>query len=188
MVRGHRKQVFPAACVIEKDVKFNIMLFRTLCSIEVQGSCSIKLNLSQSENCISGIYGQYSFCRCLIGVSLDVRGDKKQVFSAACVIEKDVKFNIMLFRTLCSIEVQGYCSIKLNLSQSEHFISGIYGQCAFCRCLIGASLDVRGDKKQVFSAACVIEKDANVNIIPFRTLRSIEFQGPCSRNLKLITV
>jgi hypothetical protein len=140
VVRGYKKQVFPAACVIEKDVKFNIMLFRTLCSIEVQGSCGIKLNLSQSEDCISGIYGQYAFCRCLIGASLDVRGDKKQVFSAACVIDKDVKVNIMLFRTLCSIEVQGSCSRYLNLGQSENCIFGIYCLYAFCRRLIRASL------------------------------------------------
>jgi hypothetical protein len=51
------KAVFPAAVVIEKDVKVNIMLFRTLCSIEFQGRCSRKLNLSRSENSIFGIYG-----------------------------------------------------------------------------------------------------------------------------------
>jgi hypothetical protein len=56
-VRGHKKQFFPAASVIEKDVKVNIMLFRTLCSIEFQGPCSRNLNLRQSENCIFGIYG-----------------------------------------------------------------------------------------------------------------------------------
>ena len=51
-------KVFPAVCVIEKDVKVNIMRFRTLCSIEFQGSCSKTLNLPRSENCIPGIYGQ----------------------------------------------------------------------------------------------------------------------------------
>ena len=86
------------------------MLFRTLCSIEVQGSCSRYLNFGQSEICIFGIYCLYAFCRRLIRASLGVRGDKKQVFPAACVIEKDVKVNIMLFRTLCSIEFQGTCS------------------------------------------------------------------------------
>jgi hypothetical protein len=35
----YKKQVFPPACVIEKEVKVNIMRFRTLCSIEFQGSC-----------------------------------------------------------------------------------------------------------------------------------------------------
>jgi hypothetical protein len=104
------------------------MLFRTLCSIEFQGSCSRNLNLGQSENCIFGIYCPYAFCRRLIRASLDVLEDKKQVFPAACVIEKDVKFNIMLFRTLCSIEVQGSCSRNLNLGQSENCIFGIYGQ------------------------------------------------------------
>ena len=29
---------------------------------------------------------------------------------------------------------------------------------------------------------CIIEKDVKVNIMRFRTLRSIEFQGLCSRN------
>jgi hypothetical protein len=50
-----------SSCVIE-DVKVNIMPFRTLCSIEFQGSCSRDLNLGQSENCIFGIYDQYAFC------------------------------------------------------------------------------------------------------------------------------
>jgi hypothetical protein len=38
-------------------VKVNIMLFRTLCSIEFEGSCRGNLNLGQSENYIFGIYG-----------------------------------------------------------------------------------------------------------------------------------
>ena len=57
---------------------------------------SKNLNLPRSENCTSGIYGPWAFCRCLIRASLDVRGHKKRVFPAACVIEKDVKVNIML--------------------------------------------------------------------------------------------
>ena len=55
LVRGGKRQVFPAACVIEKDVKVNIMPFRTLCSIECRGFCSKNLNLSRSVNCIFGI-------------------------------------------------------------------------------------------------------------------------------------
>jgi hypothetical protein len=43
-------------CVIEKDVKVNIMRFRTLRSIEFQRLCSRNWNLSRSENCIVGIY------------------------------------------------------------------------------------------------------------------------------------
>ena len=58
LVRGGKRQVFPAACVIEKNVKFNIMPFRTLFSIEFEGSCSKNLNLRRPENCIFGIYGQ----------------------------------------------------------------------------------------------------------------------------------
>jgi hypothetical protein len=37
-------------CIIEKDVKVNIMRFRTLRSIEFQGLCRRKWNLSRSEN------------------------------------------------------------------------------------------------------------------------------------------
>ena len=48
----YKKQVFPPACVIEKEVKVNIMRFLTLCSIEFQGSCSRDVNLGQYENCI----------------------------------------------------------------------------------------------------------------------------------------
>ena len=57
-VCGHKKQVFPPACVIEKDVKVNIMRFRTLCSIEFRGSSSKNSNFSRSKNCIFGICGK----------------------------------------------------------------------------------------------------------------------------------
>jgi hypothetical protein len=43
--------------IIEKDVKVNIMRFRTLRFIEFQGLCSRNWNLSWSENCIFAIYG-----------------------------------------------------------------------------------------------------------------------------------
>ena len=42
--------------LIENDVKVNIIPFRTLSSIEFQGSCSRDLNLGESENYIFGIY------------------------------------------------------------------------------------------------------------------------------------
>jgi hypothetical protein len=42
-------------CIIEKEVKVNIMRFRTLRSIEFKGLCSRNWNLSRSENCIFGI-------------------------------------------------------------------------------------------------------------------------------------
>ena len=48
-------------CLIEKNVKVNIMLFRTLCSIEFQGSCSKNVNVRQFENCNFGIYRQQAF-------------------------------------------------------------------------------------------------------------------------------
>ena len=41
-----------SGCIIEKDVKVNIMRFRTLRSIEFQGLCSRNWNLSRSKNCI----------------------------------------------------------------------------------------------------------------------------------------
>ena len=44
-------------CIIEKEVKVNIMRFRTLRSIEFQGLYSRNWNLPRSENCIFGIYG-----------------------------------------------------------------------------------------------------------------------------------
>ena len=43
-----------------------------------------------------------------------------------CINEKDVKVNIMRFRTLRSIEFQGLCSRNWNLSRSENYIFGIY--------------------------------------------------------------
>jgi hypothetical protein len=46
-------------CIIEKDVKLNIMRFRTLCSIEFQGPCGRNLTLPRSDNCIFGICGPY---------------------------------------------------------------------------------------------------------------------------------
>jgi hypothetical protein len=58
LVRGGKRQVFPAACLIEKDVKVNIMRFRTLCSIKFQGSCSRDANWGQYKNRIFGIYEQ----------------------------------------------------------------------------------------------------------------------------------
>ena len=101
-----------SSSVIENDVKVNIMPFRTLSSIEFQGSCSRDLNLGQSENYIFGIYDQYSFCRCLTGTSLDLSGTVKSRFFQLSN-RKNVKVNIMRFRVLCSIEFQGPLLQKL---------------------------------------------------------------------------
>jgi hypothetical protein len=46
---------------IEKDVKVNIMQFRTLRSMEFQGLCSRNWNLPRSENCNWAIYGALAF-------------------------------------------------------------------------------------------------------------------------------
>ena len=101
-----------SSTVIENDVKVNIMPFRTLSSIEFQGSCSRDLNLGQSENSIIGIYDQYSFCRCHTRTSLDWSGEVKSRFFQLSN-RKNVKVNIMRFRILCSIEFQGPLLRKL---------------------------------------------------------------------------
>jgi hypothetical protein len=95
-------------------------------SIEFQGSCSTDLKLGQSENCIFGIYDQLAFCRYLTRASQDLSMEVQAGFSS-CLIEKNVKVNIMLFRTLCSVEFQGSCSKNLNIRRSENYIFGIYG-------------------------------------------------------------
>jgi hypothetical protein len=56
---------------------------------------------------------------------------------------------------------------------------------AWNRDLIRTSVDVCGHKNSVFLAACVIEINAKVNIMLFRTLYSTEFQAPCSAGLNL---
>jgi hypothetical protein len=43
-----------------------------------------------------------------------------------CINEKDVKVNIMRFRTLRSIEFQGICSRNWNLSRSKNYIFVTY--------------------------------------------------------------
>jgi hypothetical protein len=133
-------------------VKVNIMRFRILCSIEFQGPLLPKFEfitvlkfyfwnlwsmvfLSLPHSCITR--------QCL---------DLKTSFSIS-VIENDVKVNIMPFRTLSSIEFQGFCYRDLNLGQSENCIFGIYDQYSFYRCLTRTSLEiVLWGKKQVFAA------------------------------------
>ena len=84
-------------CIIEKDVKVNIMRFRTLRSIEFQGLCSLefftvlKLHFWNLRP-ISFLPMTYS---CLKRQSMKIY---KAGYSR-CIIEKDVKVNIMLFRT-----------------------------------------------------------------------------------------
>ena len=118
-----------------KNVKVNIMRFRTLSSIECQGTCGRDLNLGQSENSIFGICGQYSFCQCLTRTSLDLSGKVKSRYFQLSN-RKNVKVNIMRFRILCSIEFQGPLLQKLEFSRSENCIVGIYGQWAFSRFFI----------------------------------------------------
>ena len=175
-----------SSSVIENDVKVNIMPFRTLSSIEFQGSCSRDLNLGQSENSIFGIYDKYSFCRCLTGTSLALSGEVKSRFLQLSN-RKNVKVNIMPFRTLSSIAFQGSCSRDLNLGQSENCIYGIYDQYSFCRCLIRTSLELSGEVKTRFFQLSN-RKNVKVNIMRFRVLCSIEFQGLFLQKREFITV
>ena len=118
-------------CIIEKDVKVNIMRFRTLRSIEFQGLCSRNWNLSRSENCIFVNLRAISFLPMTYSC---IKRQFMKIYKAGysrCIIEKDVKVNIMRFRTLRSIEFQGLCSRNWNLSGSENYIFGIYGPEAF---------------------------------------------------------
>jgi hypothetical protein len=124
-----------SSSVTESEVKVNIMAFRTLSSIEFQGFCSRDLNLGQIENCIFENYDQYPFCRCLTRTSLDLSGEVKSRFFQLSN-RKNVKVNIICFRILCSFEFQGPLLQNLNLSRTKNCIFGIYGQWAFCRCLI----------------------------------------------------
>jgi hypothetical protein len=96
-------------------------------SIEFQGSCSTDLKLGQSENSIFGIYDQLAFCQYLTLASTDLSMEVKACFSS-CLIEKNVKVNIMLFRTLCSVEFQGSCSKNLNIRLSQNCVFGINAQ------------------------------------------------------------
>ena len=98
--------------MIEKDVKANIFLFRTLWFIELQGPLQQKLETIK----VWKLYfwnlrsiGFLSMAHCCIKrQSLDIK-----VSFTSCVIEKDVKDNIFLFRTLWFIEVQGPLQQKL---------------------------------------------------------------------------
>jgi hypothetical protein len=122
----------PYSCINRQSMKiqsrlFQVLgLFRTGCSIEFQGPGSGNVNLRRSENCIFRIYGPKTFCWCLTRVSIDSPWRYKAGYSR-CIIGKDVKVNIMRFRTLRSIEFQGLCSRNWNLTRSENCIFAIYG-------------------------------------------------------------
>ena len=62
-------------CIIEKDVKVNIMRFRTMRTIEFQGPCSRNWKFSRSENCIFGIYGPLTFYKDLLVYQKTVHED-----------------------------------------------------------------------------------------------------------------
>jgi hypothetical protein len=119
------KQFISSAQLKKTGVKVNIMRLPTLRSIKFQGICSRNWNFSRSENCIFRIYGPLAFCRWLARVSKDSPWRSKVVYSR-CIIEKDVKVNIMRFRTWCWIDFQGPCSRDLNLGQPGKSISEIY--------------------------------------------------------------
>ena len=119
---------------------------------------------------------------CISRQSLDIKTSLSN-----SVIENDVKVNIMPFRTLSSIEFQGSCSRDLNFGQYENSIFGIYDQCSFCRCLTRTSLDMSGEVKRRFFQLSN-RKNVKVNIMRFRILCSIEFQGPLLQKLEFFTI
>jgi hypothetical protein len=160
------------------------MPFRTLSSIQIQGSCSRDLNLGQSEYSIFRIYDQYSFWQWLIRTTLGLSGDVKSMYFQLSN-RKNVKVNIMRFRILCSIEFQGPLLQKLEFITVLKFYFWNLWSMVFLSlphsCITRQCLDL----KTSFSSS-VIENDVKVNIMPFRTLSSIEFQGSCSRDLNLV--
>ena len=162
------------------------MRFRILCSIEFQGPLLQKLEYITVWKLYFWNLLTMGFQSmphsCLTRQSLDI----KTSFSST-VIENDVKVNIMPFRTLSSIEFQGSCSRDLNLGQSENSIIGIYDQYSFCQCHTRTSLDWSGEVKSRFFQLSN-RKNVKVNIIRFRILCSIEFQGPLLQKLEFITV
>jgi hypothetical protein len=98
--------------VIEKDVKANIFLFRTLWFIELQGPLQQKLEIItiwklHFWNLPSIRFLSMPHC-CIKWQSLDI----KSKFFRLCD-RKDVKANIFLFRTLWFIELQGALQQKL---------------------------------------------------------------------------
>jgi hypothetical protein len=104
-----------------------------------------------------------------------------------CINETDVKVNIMRFRTLRSIEFQGLCSS----TGIFHGLKTIFLESTFHKLSTNDLLvyqktvyeDIQSRLFQVHNRKRrTIEKGVKVNIMRFRTLRSIEFQGLCSRN------
>jgi lysine/ornithine N-monooxygenase len=114
-------------CINEKDVKVNIMRFRTLRSIEFQSLCSRNWNFSRSENYIFRNLRSTSFLPMTYSC---IKSQFIKIYKACysrCTNEKDVKVNIMPFRTLRSIVFQVLCSRNWNFTRSENYIFGIYG-------------------------------------------------------------
>jgi hypothetical protein len=114
-------------CIIEKDVKVNIIcgfvpcvLLNFKASASETGICHGRNLHFWNLRAISFLPMTYSF----------IKRQFVKIYKAGysrCIIEKDVKVNIMRFRTLRSIEFQGLCSRNWNLSRSENCIFGIYG-------------------------------------------------------------
>ena len=100
--------------MIEKDVKANIFLFRTLWFIELQGPLQQKLEFITVWKLYFWYLRSIDFLSmphcCIKRQYLDIK-----VSFSSCVIEKDVKANIFLFRTLWFIELQGPMQQKLEI-------------------------------------------------------------------------
>jgi hypothetical protein len=170
-------------CIIEKDVNVNIMRFRTLRSIEFQGLCSRNWNLPRSENYNFAIYCPYAFYQWLTRVSKDSPWRYKAGYSR-WIIEKDVKVNI------CCFEPDVLSNVKASAAETE-FTTVWKLYFWNLRSISFLPMTYSCFKRQsmkIYKAGysrCINEKDVKVNIMRFRTLRSIEFQGLCSRNWNL---
>ena len=135
-----------SSCVIEKDVKANIFLFRTLWFIELQGPLQQKLDFITVWKLYFWNLRSIGFLSmahsCIKRQSLDIK-----VSFSSCVIEKDVKANIFLFRTLWFIEIQGPLQQKLELITVWHIYfwnirSIVFLSIAHC-CSKRQSLDIK---------------------------------------------
>jgi hypothetical protein len=153
------------------------MPFRTLSSIEFQGSCSRDLNMVQSDNCIFGIYDQYSFCRCLTRTSLDLSGEVKSSFFQMSNRKKTWKLILCCF--------DPYVLLKFKAPVAKTWIYTPVWKLYFWNLRSTGFLSVPNSCitrqsvliKSKFFQLCN-RKNVKVIIMPFRTLSSIEFQGP----------
>ena len=166
--------------MIEKDVKANIFLFRTLWFIELQGPLQQKLKFITVWklyfwNVRSIVFLSMAHC-CIKRQSLDIKSkffqlcDRKGRESSHFSVS-----NLMIYWTSrpLAAKTRFYHGLKIIFLESTVNRLSVNGSFLQKR----QSLDIK-----VSFSSCVIEKDVKANIFPFRTLWFIELQGPCSKN------